>query len=57
MEKGIVHILDRRNIDVDTIVVNFKPIGWNIPALRTQLSSDMTVQSVVDNFLVPGLRV
>lgn len=38
-EKGIIHILDRRNVEASLITVSFKPISWKLNSLKATLSS------------------
>ena len=56
-EKGIIHILDRRNVEAAVITVSFKPISWKLSNLKATLSSQMTVREVVTGHLVPYLNV
>ena len=56
-EKGIIHILDHRNVEAASITVSFKPISWKLSNLKATLSSQMTVREVVTGHLVPYLNV
>jgi hypothetical protein len=53
-ERGIVHVIDRRNVEAAEVVVSFRPL-WNSPPHRLALSGEMMVREVVESYLVPRL--
>lgn len=56
-EKGIIHILDQRNIEASLITLSFKPVSWKLSSLKATLSTQITVRDVVTGHLVPYINV
>jgi hypothetical protein len=56
-ERGIMHILDKRNLEVTSISAIFRPVGWNVPTFKFTLSADMTVQEVMASQLAVKYNV
>jgi hypothetical protein len=56
-DKGIIHILDKRNLTAPKINVHFRPIGWNVPSFKLALSPDVTIKEIMNSYLVPQFKV
>lgn len=56
-DRGIVHVLDRRNLNKNTLNIHFKPISWNIPAFKLALSPDMTIKEIMASQLAPQFKI
>jgi hypothetical protein len=56
-ERGIIHILDRRNLAAPKITVHFKAIGWSVPSFRLSLSPDATIKEIMQSYLVPQFNI
>ena len=51
-ERGIVHVIDQRNIEESKIVVTFRPL-WSAHLCRIALPVDIKIKRVIEEYLVP----
>lgn len=56
-EKGIIHIIDKRNIEAEQIFVNFRSMGWNVPNFKLAISPETTIKEIIGNYLAPKYNI
>lgn len=56
-DRGIVHVLDRRNLNKNTLNIHFKPISWNVPTFKLSISPDMTIKEIMATQLAPQFKI
>lgn len=56
-DRGIIHIIDKRNLAPPKITVHFKAIGWSVPSFRLSLSPDATIKEIMQSYLVPQFNL
>lgn len=51
-ERGIIHVIDKRNVEAELLTICFKPL-WNAPGYKLNLSPDIIIKHLVEEYLVP----